>query len=45
MVTEKTIENFGNILALLHDNVIREQWSTANELQSTNVDGNVKKTA
>ena len=45
MVNEKTVENFGNILALLQDNVIREQWSTANELQSTNVDGNVKKTA
>ena len=45
MVTEKTIENFGNILALLQDNIIRKQWSTASELQATNVDGNVKKTA
>ena len=45
MVTEKTIENFGNILALLQDNIIRKQWSTASELQATNVDGNVKKSA
>ena len=45
MVNEKTIENFGNILALLQDNVIRKQWSTASELQATNVDGDVKKTA
>ena len=45
MVTEKTIENFGNILALLQDNVIRNQWSTASDLQATNVDGNVKDVA
>ena len=45
MVTEKTIENFGNILSLLQDNVIRNQWTTASDLQSTNVDGNVKKSA
>ena len=45
MVTEKTIENFGNILALLQDNIIRKQWSTASELQATNVDGNAKKSA
>ena len=45
MVTEKTIENFGNILALLQDNVIRNQWATASDLQATNVDGNVKDVA
>jgi len=45
MVTEKTSENFGNILALLQDNVIRNQWSTASDLQATNVDGNVKDVA
>jgi len=45
MVTEKTIENFGNILALLQDNIIRNQWTTASELQATNVDGNLKQSA
>ena len=45
MVTEKTIENFGNILALLQDNIIRNQWTKASELQATNVDGNLKQSA
>ena len=42
MVDEKVIENFGNILALLQDNIIRNQWTKANDLQANDVSGNLK---
>ena len=32
----KIIENLGNTLALLQDNIIRNQWTKANDLQASN---------
>ena len=42
MVDEKVIENLGNALALLSDNAIRNEWVKANDLQATDVSGNLK---
>ena len=42
MVDEKVIENLGNTLALLQDNAIRSEWTKANDLQATDVSGNLK---
>ena len=42
MVDEKVIENLGNTLALLQDNSIRNEWTKANDLQATDVSGNLK---
>jgi len=41
-VDEKVIENLGNTLALLQDNSIRNEWTKANDLQATDVSGNLK---
>lgn len=43
IVDEKTIENLGNISALLSDNSIRSAWIKASD--NLSVDGNVKKSA
>ena len=45
MVDEKVIENLGNTLALLQDNIIRNQWTKANDLQANDVSGNLKESA
>ena len=45
MVDEKVIENLGNTLALLQDRVIRIQWVKANDLQASDVSGNLKESA
>ena len=42
MVDEKVIENLGNALALLSDNAIRNEWVKANDLQASDVSGNLK---